>query len=596
MAGNGGMIRLTGLAIGEGIAIGTALVLDRMMDQVPQYIIPAGKIAAEQARFENAVAAAGDEIRDLNANLTENGSAALNELGLVLAAHEMMLGGSHLRNGVRGMIADNRWNTERAVAQTVQELAARFEAMADPYLARRAEDVRDVGRRILRHLQDGASDKAAPAPQGLGPLARNTIIVGHEITPADTALMTGGAVTGLAAEMGGPDSHTAIMARSLDIPAALGVAGLVDQIANGDTIIVDGGSGTVIVRPDQDQITRYRRQRANLLRRRRRLQRLQNVPAISSDGHRITLKTNIELPVEVAPARQNGAEGIGLVRTEFLFLNRDDLPDEEEQYQQLRAIVEGMEGREVTIRTLDAGGDKLPPYLAARFGGGDNPALGLRAIRLSLREPALLRTQLRAILRAACHGPVRILLPMIGSVHQVVSTRELLGEIVDEFRAEGRDLPPEPLPLGVMIEVPGAALVADMLAQVADFFSIGTNDLTMYTLAIDRTNDQVADLYDSMHPAVLNLIRLTVEAADRRGIPVNLCGELAGDERFSSLLVGLGLRELSMSSVAIPRVKERICRLDVGQCQRLTEAARQFNDTLELRQFLLHPPAEFDAV
>lgn len=591
MPGTAGMGELSGLAIGEGIAIGTALVLDRDMDQVPQYIIPTSKIPSEQQRFEDAVASSSREIRTLNAGLTDDPSGPLAELGLVLAAHEMMLGGSHLRDGVRSLIAERRCNAEHAVAETVADIAGRFAAMQDSYLARRAEDVRDVGRRLQRHLQGGETVSA-----GLGEPGRNSIIIGHEITPADTALMTGGAVIGLAAEMGGPDSHTAIMARSLDIPAALGVSGLTGQVQNGDTVIVDGGAGRVIVRPDAETVTAYRRQRASLLRRRRRRQRLQNVPAETGDGQRVTLKANIELPVEVAPALQNGAEGIGLVRTEFLYLNCDELPDEDTQYQQLRAIIDGMQGREVTIRTLDAGGDKLPPYLAARFGGGDNPALGLRAIRLGLKETGLLKTQLRAIVRAAAHGQVRILLPMIGAVHQVVATRQALNQVIAELQADGHQLPPAPLPLGVMIEVPGAALVADQLARVADFFSIGTNDLTMYTLAIDRTNDQVADLYDSLHPAVLTLIRLTVNAARDASIPVNLCGELAGDERFSNLLLGLGLTELSMAATAIPRVKERIRRLDASLCHRMTEAARGFNDPAALRQFLLDPPPPFAAL
>ena len=456
-------------------------------------------------------------------------------------------------------------NAEAAVQAEISKVAQDFATLGDAYLAARATDVREVGARLLRNLTKTPFQAFRHLPTG-------SIVVAEELTPSDTALLDPKAIFGFATALGGAESHTAIMARSLGIPAVLGITELLTLAKPGETIIVDGNAGRIILNPSQAQLDDYHRRRMELERHTKQLARLRKVPAVTVDGRRIGLLANLELPREVDMAVNAGAEGVGLVRTEFLFMNREDLPSEDEQYRALREIVEGMDGRPVTIRTLDIGGDKLAFSLRDKLGASANPALGLRAIRLSLKERDLLDTQLAAILRAAVHGTVRILLPMISSVSEVKQVREALLQVARRLKRRGAKVP-DPLPsVGVMIEIPGAALTADALAQVADFFAIGSNDLTMYTLAIDRGEEQVAHLYNPLHPAVLRLIQFTTEAALRGGIQISVCGEIAGDPRFTPLLLGLGIQDLSMASASLPRVKQRIRSIDfvaATRCARL---------------------------
>jgi phosphotransferase system enzyme I (PtsI) len=405
-------------------------------------------------------------------------------------------------------------------------------------------------------------------------LTGGAIILAEEVTPGDTALMDPRRIGGFATEFGGPDSHTAIMARALGLPAVLAVPGLLERARDdGAVVIIDGTEGKVILDPAPETIELYRSRREGLHRERRLFGRLRRLPAVTRDGIEIQLCANLELPVELEHATANGAMGLGLVRTEFLYMNREELPSEDEQYEFFASLVRGMNGRPVTLRTLDVGGDKLPEALAG-YAAADtaNPALGLRAIRLSLRERRLLDTQFAAMLRAANHGPVRILLPLVSTLAEVHRSREALEQVARRLRRRGVAIPQEVPPLGAMIEVPGAALAADALAGEADFFSIGTNDLIQYTLAIDRTDEQVAHLYDPLHPAVLRLIQFAIEAAERRQIPIAVCGEMAGDPRYAALLLGLGLRELSMAPQSIPRVKQRIRNLDMVAASRRARA------------------------
>jgi phosphotransferase system enzyme I (PtsI) len=369
------------------------------------------------------------------------------------------------------------------------------------------------------------------------------------------------------------------MARALGLPAVIGVPDLVARARNGATVILDGGEGIVILDPTPATLDAYRRRQEDFTRERRNLGRLRRLAAVTRDGVEIRLDANLELPIELDQALANGAMGLGLVRTEFMFLNRDDLPDEDEQYELYRGLVRGMGGRPVTLRTLDVGGDKLPDTLAAAAIDELNPALGLRGIRLSLKERRLFDTQLAAMLRAAREGSLRILLPMISSAGEIRRTREALEQVARRLRR--RDVPFAEVmpPLGVMIEVPGAALAADALAGEADFFAIGTNDLIQYTLAIDRSDEQVAHLYNPLHPGVLRLIQLAVEAATRRRIPIGICGEMAGEPRYTALLLGLGLRELSMSPGSLPRIKQRIRNLDIVAATRRAEAIMDQSDS-----------------
>jgi phosphotransferase system enzyme I (PtsI) len=405
------------------------------------------------------------------------------------------------------------------------------------------------------------------------------VIVADELTPADTALMDPQRIAGFAAQFGGADSHTAIVARALGMPAVLGVPDLIQHARSEATVIIDGAEGAVIIDPTPETVAQYEARRDALTRERRYLNRLRRLPAVTRDGVEITLEANIELPIELEQATANGAMGLGLVRSEFLYMNRDDLPGEDEQYAVFSALVRGMGGKPVTVRTFDLGGDKLAHSLADHYTEADNPALGLRAIRLSLQDRRLLDPQLAAMLRAAAEGPLRILLPMITHAGEIRRVREAMEQVARRLRRRGVPVPKPLPPLGAMIEVPGAALAADSLAAESDFFSIGTNDLIQYTLAIDRSDEQVAHLYNPLHPAVLRLIQFTVEAALRRNMPVSVCGEMAGEPRLTALLLGLGLRNLSMAPRSIPRVKQRIRALDMVATTRRARAIMDQSDT-----------------
>lgn len=551
--------RLEGLGVAPGIAVGTVHVHDAGALHAPEYRIPAGRIESEQKRFADAVQAATRQLGTLKRRAGKLPGAAGEELGYLLDAYQQMLGGSRLVRGVNARIAEQRLNAEAAVKHEIGDLLTAFAAMEDSYLAGRMADIRDIGQRLIRNL-------TKTPVRAFSSLGRNTIIVTEELSPADTALLDPDTVSGFATEVGGADSHTAIMARSLGIPAVVGVQGLTHAVYSGDAIVIDGTAGQVILNPDEDTLCLYRKRRADFLRQRRSLGRLREVPAVTRDGCRIQLNANMELPAEIDATLAAGAEGVGLLRSEFLFMNRDDLPDEDEQVELMRPVVEAMDGRPVTVRTLDAGGDKLGSLVGGRI--SPNPALGLRAIRLSLAHVDLFEAQLAAILRVGAYGPVRILLPMIGTPEELVQARRIMDQVVRRLHRKRVPLPDPLPPLGVMIEVPGAALAADALAYHADFFAIGTNDLTQYTLAIDRSDDTVAHLYNPLHPAVLRLIQFSCEAAHRAGIPVSVCGEMAGDPRLTPLLLGLGFRELSMSSTNIPRVKHRIRQIGLHDAAR----------------------------
>jgi phosphotransferase system enzyme I (PtsI) len=387
------------------------------------------------------------------------------------------------------------------------------------------------------------------------------------LTPANAAQLDPELVAGIAAQSGGMQGHTAIMARALGVPAVMGASGLLDVIQSGDTILIDGDLGQIVVNPAPSSVLRFQRRQSAHRREEKALKRLRGQPAITRDGVAISLSANVELPIEMDNVVQAGAAGIGLLRTEFLYLNRSSVPSEDEQYLSLRDLVECAGGQPVTIRTLDLGGDKGCMTYLEQFGESITSPLGLRGIRLSLARADLLDTQFRAILRAGAHGPVRILLPMVTSVAEVRAARDILVRAARRLVRRGIAIPDAIPPLGSMIETPAAALTADALAHVSDFFAIGSNDLTMYTLAIDRGDERVAHLYNSLHPSVLRMIQFSAVAARRARIPLSICGEIAGDTRFTALLLGLGFRELSMSALNIPRVKRRILDLDLSRAE-----------------------------
>ena len=564
--------RFAGLGVSPGIAVGPAHLAKGGEIPVRERHLPETEIEGERRRFAEAVTVSLRQLSKLKAKSSGLPESAAEEVGYLLDAHLAMLSNSRLVRGVDRRITKSRINAERAVQLEIDEIAGGFAAMRDAYLAARIEDIRVVGTRLIRNLIKQPYTAYSTMPQG-------AILLADELTPADTALMDPQRVAGFATVFGGAESHTAIVARALGLPAVLAVPGLLDHARADDTVVIDGAEGTVIIDPCAETIAEYQARRDRLERERRHLARLRRLPAVTRDGVEITLEANLELPVELSHALANGAMGLGLVRSEFLYMNRDDLPDEDEQYAVFSALVRGMEGRPVTVRTFDLGGEKIARSLSERIEEPANPALGLRAIRLSLQHRRLLDPQLAAMLRAASDGPLRILLPMISAAGEIRQVREALEQVARRLRRRGAQLPKVMPPLGAMIEVPGAALAADALAAEADFFAIGTNDLIQYTLAIDRGDEQVAHLYNPLHPAVLRLIQFAVEAAMRRGMPISVCGEMAGEPRFAALLLGLGLRNLSMAPRNIPRVKQRIRSLDMVAATRRARAIMDQSDT-----------------
>lgn len=553
-----------GISISSGIAIGPTYVIAQHGVSVPEYEVPASKFDDEIKRLHVAIGKTQRQLSQLKhkAEALPAGGDDIKELLDVYVG--MLQSRASLVRRVEGQIRDNHINAEAAIQHQIHAIQASFAAMKDASLAKTGADIVDLGTRLIRHLLQQNYNPFADVPKG-------SIVVAEEITPADTALMNPDSVAGLVTVLGGAEGHAAIMARALGLPAVSGITELMKGIESGDQIVIDGREGKIIIRPDKETLQHYRQEAAKKQRENKKLKALKDVPPVTTDGVFVTLQANLELPRDVDAALESGATGIGLLRTEFMFMNRPDLPDEDEQYEALKELIQRLDGRPLTIRTLDVGGEKLATALGAAFGESANPALGLRAIRLGLKEPKLLGTQLAAILRASAHGPVRILIPMVSSVGQMNQVREHVMHAEQRLRRRGIKIPCLP-PLGAMIEIPAAALMADALAKVCDFFAIGSNDLTQYTLAIDRGDERVADLYDPYHPAVLRLIQVTAAAAWRASKPVSLCGEIAGDRRATALLLGLGLREFSVGPSRLPAVKQEVLQLSMPQAAAFTEA------------------------
>lgn len=564
-------LMIHGIGVFRGIAIGPAFIVEYRHIVVPQRKLAQKEIEAEVQRLYEGVARTDRQLEIL----TRKARAAKNteeDVTLLIAAYRGMLSGSRLVRGIEDVLRLQRLNAEAATDYHVCVLAKRFAAMDDEYLAMRADDVREIGNRLIRNLMHDHYNPFSAAPVG-------SIMIAENITPADTALMEPGRVAGFVTELGGAEGHTAIMARALGLPAVLGLPQLLDNVVAGDAIIVDGINGDVIVRPNATTLAKYRREAGRINRETAKLQStFRDLPSLTADGVAVRLEANLELPREVDAAVSVGADGIGLLRTEFMFMNRPDLPNEDEQYESLVSILQRLDGRLLTVRTLDVGGEKLAPALGNRIVVGANPALGLRAVRLSLREPELLNTQLAAFIRAAVHGPLRILVPMVSSLSQMRRVREHMEAVRLDLQKRGVAVPAVCPPLGAMIEIPAAAMMADALSGVCDFFAIGSNDLTQYTLAIDRSDEQVADLYDPFHPAVLKLISLAIAAGKQAGIPVSLCGEMAGDPRATKLLLGLGLREFSMAPSRLLEMKKRMLSVTVSKAETFAASVMKLGD------------------
>jgi len=553
------MFSVFGSGLGGGIAIGRAHLITNQVRDVDRYHIPANRRSHELERLNSAMQTVRDDLLSISEQLPED---APEEASALMDVHLMILSDPMLVQGTRDQISNDLRNAEWALASQTKKLARQFEELDSPYLRERSRDVNQVSERISRALV-GSSRMATV--DGAEPI----VFVAHDISPPQMLELKHGA--GFAIDLGGSTSHSAILARSMGVPASVGMHSASKLVQDDDWIILDGDAGLVICAPDESVLAEYRHRQASRELERARLKRLVNVPSRSLDGVDIELQANIELPQEAGPAVDSGASGIGLYRSEFLFMNRSELPSEDEQFEAYRDAVETMDGRTVTIRTLDLGADKT---LNAVPNNDNvmNPAMGLRAIRYCLSQPEMFRTQLRAILRASAHGSVRILLPMITHHHELVDSLRLIDRARSEL--DDRGLPvADVVPVGSMIEVPAAALSAGFFLRRLDFLSIGTNDLIQYTLAIDRTDHEVASLYDSFHPAVLRLIAMTVEAARKANKPVAVCGEMAGNPEATRLLLGLGIRELSMHPVALLGVKREVLLSEVnklsGQVSRL---------------------------
>ena len=575
--------RYRGIAVSDGIAIGPVFGAHEPPAEAPHRTIAPGDVEAELARLDQAVQQSRKQLGKLRSRLVVLPEESQAEIAPLIDAYVHMLGASRLTRRIRQRIRDKLLAAETAVVAECEELAAALAARPEAALSdddrasqnRRAEEVREIGRRLVRNLTRQPFRSFAGLPEG-------AVLIAESLRPADAALLDPSRLAGVAAEEGGADGHTAIMLRALGLPAVLGVAGLAEAARPGDLAVIDGTSGTVVLNPSAATLGAARHAVTAFARQVQRLARLRRLPAKTADGQPIELQANCEIPAELPLIAQAGAAGIGLLRSEFLFMNRDTLPDEAAQADTYRAIVEAMGGDLVTIRVLDWSADKDVEALGAAGIVPDvvdlNPAFGLRGIRLLLRHPELLETQLAAILRAANAGPVRILLPMVTTAGEVRAARELYDRVVRRLRRRNERLP-EPLPpLGVMVETPGAALAADALALEGDFFAIGTNDLSMYTLAVDRGESDVAELYDPLHPAVLRLVQFATEAALRMRKPVSLCGEMAGNPRLTPLLLGLGLRSFSMSASAIPRVKQVVRHVTIDACARLAHRVMEHSD------------------
>lgn len=548
---------LHGLAVSGGIAIGHAHLISHAVLEVTQYQLRERDVADELKRLDAALATARDELDALREEANNAGSPG--ELSAFIDLHSMLLADQDLTAAVHSLIRDGRCNAEWAMVQQMHEVAAQFDAFEDAYLRERKNDVSQVVERVLRILQNKPRKIASRRTM----VDTDLILVANDLSPADTLQFKNLKVGGFATDTGGATSHTAIVARSLAIPAVVGMQNARPLIQDNDLLILDGTRGMLIVDPDARVLEEYRLKKAGIELERSKLMRLKTARAATLDGELIELHANIELPQDAERAKEVGADGVGLFRSEFLFMNRDELPDEDEQYEAYRRVVKVFSGKPVTIRTLDIGADKEARALRSREGEhlSPNPALGLRAIRFCLAEPQIFLTQLRAILRASQHGRVRLLIPMLAHAQEIVQTLALIEQAKTQLR-ESRHKFAADVEVGGMIEIPAAALALGPFLRHLDFLSIGTNDLIQYTLAIDRSDGAVAHLYDPVHPAVLQLILKTLQAGARAGLPVSVCGEMAGDPKLTRLLLGMGLRQFSMHPAQLLEVKQQVLKSD----------------------------------
>ena len=573
---------LFGQAVSGGIAIGRAHLVSNATLEVAHQQLEERDLTRELVRLESALRIVAQELEELREEASAPGAPG--ELAAFVDVHAMILDDPMLMEGARHLIVERHCNAEWALVQQMDTLVAQFDEFDDPYLRERKHDIIQVVERVVKALQGKPRRWSRRKSQGSAD--EELIVVARDLSPADTIQFKNMHIAGFVTALGGSTSHTAIVARSLAIPAVVGMRSARRLIQDDDILIVDGTRGVLIVDPDERILEEYRLKRSERLLERSKLKRLRTARARTLDGVDISLFANIELPQDVEQVREAGADGVGLFRTEFLFMNRDELPDEDEQYDTYRSIVRTLAGKPLTIRSLDIGADKTARALHTRDERTPpNPALGLRAIRYCLAEPDMFMTQLRAILRAAHYGPVKLLIPMLAHAREIEQTLAIIEQVKAQLRSSRHKFD-DNIEVGGMIEIPAAALALGPFLGQLDFLSIGTNDLIQYTLAIDRTDRSVAHLYDPLHPAVLRLVAHTIQTADKHGIPVTVCGEMAGDPLMTPLLIGMGLRQFSLHPAQILDIKQQVVMADAAQLATRVTKVLKLDDPERIREMV----------
>jgi phosphotransferase system enzyme I (PtsI) len=567
------MERLQGIAVSPGVAIGEALILDNEGFRIPRRFVGRDAVEEELARLGSAIDAAAAEVDRNRIRVTKELG---DEYGAIFSAHLQMLNDRRLRQELDDMIRTRHYSPEYSVSRALGKYAKVFQSLDGEYMAERANDIFDIQKRLLRHL-------LGTARQELAQVTSPVLVLAHNLTPSETANLNPQFVMGLVTEIGGPGSHTAIVAEGLGIPAIVGVGNFLTDVSGGETVIIDGDQGLIFLHPDEETLARYRHEVEEQRTLAAKLETLRDLPAETTDGVRITMLGNIEFPAEVHQCDERGADGIGLYRTEFLYLGRDDDPSEAAHYAAYSEVVEAMSGKPVVMRTLDLGADKMrtmPDPEDER-----NPFLGLRSIRLALKNRDLFRVQLRAILRASVHGNIKLMFPLISTMLELRQAKMVLADAMEDLEEEGVPFDRN-MQVGMMVEVPSAVVMMDRFAEESDFFSIGTNDLIQYTLAVDRSNKDVASLYTAADPAVIRLIDMAVKTAGAHSRPISMCGQMCGNPLYTMLLLGIGLRTLSVTPSAIPEVK-RVCRsVSIGQCERVAEQVRALETARDVKTYL----------
>jgi phosphoenolpyruvate-protein phosphotransferase (PTS system enzyme I) len=562
-----------GIGVSSGVVVGDAVVMETEETRVPRRTVPEGQVSGEVVVLSRAFDSARTEVAGEREQFA---ARAGTEIADIFGFHERWLADPKPLKEIAALIETKYYSAAYAVSVFMRRYRRRFQEMASPYLQDRAKDVLDIERRLLHHI-------SGETQHGLEQLAEPVIIVAHDLTPSQLIILERTKrLLGFATDAGGPTSHTAIIAAGLGIPAVVGLEDITTQVSGGDKLVVDGLHGVVVINPDPAQLAEYTAQAEHLLEVRATLEELRELVAETKDGERVQLLGNIEFPSEVEVCLEKGASGIGLFRTEFLFM-QEGPPSEEEQFEAYRAAADAVKGRPLVIRSMDVGGDKT--YPDGNREAEKNPFLGLRSIRYSLQHLSLFRPQLRAIARASLHGDVRVMFPLISRIMELRQAKFVMSLVMEELEEEGYEFP-KPIPIGVMVETPAAAICARELAREVDFMSIGTNDLIQYTLAVDRTNERVAQLYTPADPSILRLIRMVIREGNRAGVAVSLCGEMAGDPLFSILLIGMGLRTFSMAANNIPRVKKIIRSITLADAERVKRRVLSFETEREVLNFL----------